>query len=63
MIRRHREPTLNDILSDPLIRDVMVADGVDPRKLAVSLSQIGRALEAQSPRRSTSLFGMCAAPR
>jgi hypothetical protein len=33
MIWCDREPTLEDILSDPIVRVVMDADGVDPRRL------------------------------
>jgi hypothetical protein len=40
----HREPTLNEMLSDSIIRAVMAADGVDPQELAVMLRQIGRSL-------------------
>jgi hypothetical protein len=35
-----REPTLRDILSDPIVRVVMAADGVDARKLEATLREI-----------------------
>jgi hypothetical protein len=35
-----REPTLEDILSDPIVRAVMAADGVDARKLEATLREI-----------------------
>ena len=35
----HREPTLNGILSDSIVRAVMEADGVNP----LELEEIGRA--------------------
>ena len=35
-----REPTLEDILSDPIVRVVMAADGVDARKLEATLREI-----------------------
>jgi hypothetical protein len=38
-----RDPNLNEALADPLVRAVMAADGVDPRKLAAEL----RALAAR----------------
>lgn len=41
MHRRYREPTLEDILSDSIVRAVMAADGVDPRKLRTMLSRVG----------------------
>ena len=47
----HREPTLDEMLSDSIIRAVMVADGVDPQELAIILRQIGRSLLIRSPRR------------
>jgi hypothetical protein len=35
-----REPTLRDILSDPIVRVVMAADGVDARELEATLREI-----------------------
>ncbi len=35
----HREPTLEEILSDSIIRAVMAADGVDPQELEAALRQ------------------------
>ena len=32
-----RDPSLSEALADPLVRAVMAADGVDPRKLAIEL--------------------------
>jgi len=37
----HREPTLDEILSDSIVRALMEADGVDPQELAVTLRQAG----------------------
>ena len=39
-----REPTLNEMLSDPLIEIVMRADGVDPGKLGPELRALARSL-------------------
>jgi hypothetical protein len=36
------EPTLEDILSDSIIKAVMKADGVDPHQLAAMLKEVGR---------------------
>ena len=44
MYRHHREPTLEDMLSDPIIRAVMDADRVDPHELQAMLKDVGRAL-------------------
>jgi len=38
----HREPTLEEILSDSVVRAVMKADGVDPVALEVMLKEVGR---------------------
>jgi len=40
----HREPTLDEILSDSIVRTVMEADGIDPQELAATLRQAGRTL-------------------
>ncbi len=42
----HREPTLKDILSDSIVRDVMEADGVDPHELAAMLRDMAGSLSA-----------------
>jgi hypothetical protein len=36
------EPTLEDILSDSIIKAVMKADGVDPHQLAAMLKEVGQ---------------------
>jgi hypothetical protein len=38
----HREPTLEDILSDSITKAVMEADGVDPQQLAAMLKEVER---------------------
>ena len=50
MIWRQREPTLREILSDPIVTALMSADGVDPVELEAMLTQINRRLE--SPRQT-----------
>jgi hypothetical protein len=45
MILWQREPTLNEMLSDPLIELMMRADGVDPEKLRPQLRAVARSLE------------------
>jgi hypothetical protein len=40
----HREPTLDEFLSDSIVRAVMEADGIDPQELAATLRQAGRTL-------------------
>jgi hypothetical protein len=46
---RHQDKsmTLPEILSDPLIRAVMAADGVNPRDLAAELRRVALALPRQ----------------
>ena len=47
----HREATLDEMLSDSIVRAVMEADGIDPQELVLMLRQIGRSLLIRSPRR------------
>src|SRR5262249_43141639 len=44
------EPTLEEMLSDPIIRTVMEADGIDPQELAATLRQTGRMLARRARR-------------
>ena len=60
MILWQREPTLNEMLSDPLIKLMMRADGVDPEKLRPQLRAVARALELPSSLPRTMEF-CCAA--
>jgi len=39
-----REPTIAEILSDPIVKAVMEADGVDPHVLEAQLRSMGRRL-------------------
>ncbi len=59
---RQGEPTLEEMLSDPIVRAVMEADGVDPQELAATLRQTGRMLardtRGRCPRTSISLATM-----
>jgi len=50
----HREPTLNEILSDSIVRALMEADGIDPQEAAATLRQVGLKLVRQA-RRAASL--------
>ncbi|MEJ0075000.1 MAG: hypothetical protein WDO17_06070 [Alphaproteobacteria bacterium] len=36
----HDEPTLDDMLNDPLINAVMRADGVDPEELGAEFARL-----------------------
>ncbi|HEY6992144.1 MAG TPA: hypothetical protein VH397_00395 [Xanthobacteraceae bacterium] len=47
-----REPTLEDILTDPIVVALMDADGVDARELAAMLRDVGRKLGANRGARS-----------
>lgn len=55
-----QELTLETALSDPLVRTVMAADGVDPQELSAMLNDIVATLDhAQlQPRRATTLAVM-----
>jgi len=48
-MRRSRcEPTIRDLLSDPIIQAVMEADGVDPDELEADLSETALVLSRGS---------------
>jgi hypothetical protein len=51
MIFCHREPTLKEALSDPLIHAVMAADGVDATELEALLTSVARKLARDPARR------------
>jgi hypothetical protein len=36
----HREPTLTEILSDPIVRALMEADGINPQELEPTLREV-----------------------
>jgi hypothetical protein len=40
----HHERTLDEILSDSIVRALMEADGVDPQDLAATMRLVGRKL-------------------
>ena len=46
----HREPTLDEILSDSIVRAMMEADGIDPQELAATLREVGLELVRGSAR-------------
>lgn len=51
----HREPTLEEILSDPIFRAVMDADGVNPQELEAMLREVAafsRAVRATDQQRN-----------
>jgi hypothetical protein len=41
------EPTIDDLLSDPIVRAVMAADDVDPDKLRDLLRSVAERLQAR----------------
>jgi hypothetical protein len=51
---RYCEPGLSTLLSDPVIRAVMAADHVDPRKLEAELSSLGGKIRERNERRTHS---------
>ena len=50
MNSRQGEPTLEEMLSDPIVRAVIEADGIDPQELAATLRQTGRMLARRTRR-------------
>jgi len=49
----YREPTLEDMLSDSIVKAVMRADAVDPDELGAMLGKVALALRTQSVRRAS----------
>jgi hypothetical protein len=46
----HGEPTLDEMLSDPIVRAVMEADGINPQELAATLRLTGQMLARRERR-------------
>jgi hypothetical protein len=46
----YQEPSLDEILSDSIIRALMEADGIDPQELAATLREVGLELVRGSAR-------------
>jgi hypothetical protein len=44
------EPTLDEVLSDPLVMEVMASDGVDPTELETALVEIAGDIRARKRR-------------
>lgn len=42
------EQSVKDLLADPIVRDLMIADGVDPIELKALLDTIQRAVESRA---------------
>lgn len=49
MSSQYREPRLEEMLADSIVRAVMEADGVDPRELEAELRQTAALLNATRP--------------
>jgi hypothetical protein len=47
------EPTLTNMLTDPMVRSVMAADRVDPQELAAMLAAVAKTLKPSPPRWSS----------
>jgi hypothetical protein len=45
------EPTLDEVLSDPLVMDVMASDGVDPGELEAELVAVAGDIRRHGPKR------------
>jgi hypothetical protein len=50
MTRFHTDPTLNELLDDPVTKAIMKADRVDPQKLEATLRSLAREIAGGSPR-------------
>jgi hypothetical protein len=60
---RHREPTLEQMLCDPIVRALMDADGVDPHELEAMLKEVGRTRRARCALLGTMVGGFRLASR
>jgi hypothetical protein len=47
-MRECQEATLSEILSDPIVRMVMAADGVDPREFESNLRKLDHSRRSES---------------
>ena len=47
---RRREPTLEDMLAEPIVRVVMARDGVDPDEVRALMRQLSRARTRRNDR-------------
>jgi hypothetical protein len=55
------DPTLGDVLADPLVRTIMAADRVDAQKLETMLGRIARTIAGRSAKaRSATAMACCA---
>jgi hypothetical protein len=45
------EPTLAEVLSDPLVKEVMASDGVDPIQLEAALADLAGNIRRREPQR------------
>jgi hypothetical protein len=50
MMECFAEPTLDEVLSDPMVREVMASDGVDPTELETALVEIAGDIRARKRR-------------
>jgi hypothetical protein len=48
MIKLQNDPTLDELLGDPMTRAIMSADRVDPLKLEAMLRSLGRQIGGRS---------------
>jgi hypothetical protein len=47
------EPTLAEVLSDPLVMEVMASDGVDPIQLEAALADLAGDIRRREPQRKS----------
>jgi len=55
MKRCNYNPTLAETLSDPIVRALMRADGVDPRELEERLGDVARQAGLRAPRQASAI--------
>jgi hypothetical protein len=58
-----QEPTLEEMLSDSIVKAVMAADGVDPTELRIALPRVKRNAASVSISAATKPVGVPAPPK
>ena len=53
------DPTLKDVLTDPLIRTIMAADRVDPDNLETMLSKVAGIIANRTNAKSSAWMACC----
>jgi len=61
-MRACREPSIEEMLADPIVRDLMAADGIDPNELKALLRSVAECRRGSVPPRQTTNSPPLSAP-